>query len=55
VTVLVDRLDRADRERLLERLAELPRLDYLMREPSRQRPPAPPLPPGVGSDRSVLR
>lgn len=42
MSAIADRLDSATRARLLDRLAELERVDRLMRQPGEQRPPEPP-------------
>jgi hypothetical protein len=47
VIALVDHLPARDRQRLLDRLAELRELDSLIREAAAVRPPASPAPPGT--------
>lgn len=41
------RLSRAERERLLERVAQLQEVDQMLRERGRMRPPDPPVPVGT--------
>lgn len=50
---VLDRLSRPDRQRLLDRIAELDELAALLREPGQQRPPD--LPPATAAIRTPRR